>query len=85
MPFDLTLPDWIGIVGSLVIAAAYFAVSSGKADAEKPAFQSLNLMGALLVLVSLYYRPNPGAIIIELLWVGIAVYSLMRYIIRRKP
>lgn len=79
MPFNLTFADWIGIVGSLMIAGAYFAVSSGNADAEKPAFQTFNLIGAILVLISLYYRPNPGAIIIELLWVGIAVFALARF------
>ncbi|NOX73680.1 MAG: hypothetical protein GXP03_08705 [Alphaproteobacteria bacterium] len=84
MPFDLTLPDWIGILGSLIIAAGYFAVSSGRTDAEKPPFQVLNLIGAILVLISLYYRPNPGAILIELLWVGIAVYALVRFIFGKR-
>ncbi len=84
MPFDLTLPDWIGIFGSLVIAAAYFAVSNGRMEATKPAFQGLNLIGAILVLVSLYSRPNPGAILIELLWACIAVIALLRFVLGRK-
>ena len=80
----MTAPDWIGVVGSLMIAGAYFAVSAGNVDAERPAFQLFNLVGALLVLWSLFYRPNPGAIVIEILWAGIAIYTLMRFIWRKK-
>lgn len=84
MLFEFTVFDWIGILGSLIIAAAYLAVSGGRINAEHPTFQLLNLMGALLVLTSLYFRPNPGAILIEVLWTGIAIFTLFRFFRRRK-
>ena len=76
---DLTLIDYIGISGSLVIAGAYLAVSRGWVDAAKPAFHILNLIGAGLILTSLYDRPNPGAIVIEVLWVMIGIWALISY------
>ena len=76
---ELTFVDYVGIAGSLVIAAAYLAVSRGWVTGEQPLFQLMNLTGALMILLSLYYRPNAGAIIIEVLWVGIAVFSLINY------
>lgn len=82
---DLTLIDWLGVLGSLVIAGAYLAVSRGMVDAERPAFNVLNLVGALLILLSLWFRPNAGAIMIEVLWVAIALYALIRYVMRRRP
>lgn len=76
---SLTVIDWLGVLGSLIISGAYLAVSRAWVDAQKPAFNALNLIGAALVLLSLWFRPNAGAIVIEVLWVLIAVYALARY------
>ncbi|GLQ35735.1 hypothetical protein GCM10007939_20180 [Amylibacter marinus] len=76
---DLIWADWVGIAGSIVIASAYFGVSAGRLVGDQPPFQLANLLGAGLILISLYYRPNAGAIVIEVLWVLIAIYSLLRH------
>lgn len=75
---EMTLVDWLGVLGSLLIAGAYFAVSAGRTNAGAPPFHLLNLAGAALILVSLWYRPNAGAIVIELLWAAIAIWALVR-------
>ena len=80
---DLTFIDWLGVLGSLMISGAYLAVSRAWVDATKPAFNILNLIGAALVLLSLYYRPNAGAILIEVMWVLIAAFALFRW--ARRP
>ena len=80
---ELTMIDWIGVLGSLLIAGAYLAVSRGWVDARKPGFNLLNLSGALLILFSLWYRPNAGAILIEVLWVGIAIAALINWAVNR--
>ena len=77
--FELTLIDWIGVLGSFMIAGAHLAVSRSWVDAEKPAFHLLNLAGSLMILASLYFRPNAGAIMIEVLWAAIAIMSLFRW------
>jgi len=76
---ELTFIDYVGVVGSLFIAGAYLAVSRGWVDAKRPAFHLINLAGASFILLSLYFRPNPGAILIEVLWVGIALWSLLQW------
>lgn len=81
---DMTTLDWLGVLGSLFIAGAYFGVSSGRLDGEGPRFQFLNLVGAILILLSLIYRPNAGAILIEVLWIGIALYALAKYFLQNK-
>lgn len=80
---EMTLIDWLGVLGSFVIAGAYLAVTRGWVDATRPAFNLLNLAGATLILWSLWYRPNAGAILIEVLWVGIAAMALLRWAMRR--
>ena len=73
---DLNIYDGIGIVGSLFIAGAYLAISMQWMKADTPRFQLLNLIGAVLILWSLWHRPNAGAILIEVLWIGIAITAL---------
>ena len=80
---DLNTFDYIGVLGSFLIAGAYLAVSRGWVAAERPAFQLLNLAGAVLILISLYFRPNLGAILIEVLWILIAVWSLTAWWLKK--
>lgn len=81
---NMSALDWVGVFGSLVIAGAYYAVSAGYVDAHRPPFHLMNLTGAGLILLSLYVRPNPGAITIEILWILVAVSGLLRYMFKRK-
>ena len=80
---DFGLTDLIGVVGSLMICSGYFAVSTGRMQGETLSYQLLNAIGAILLLVSLYFRPNPGAIVIEALWLVIAVATIVRIVRRR--
>ena len=80
---EMTAIDWLGVLGSLIIAGAYLAVSRGWVSPEKVPFNLANLIGAGLILLSLYYRPNAGAILIEVLWILIALFALWRYARKR--
>ena len=75
--------DWVGIVGSLLLCLAYLAVSNKWLASDEAPFQWINLIGAGLLLLSLCFRPNYGAILIEIIWALIAVISLVR-IMRRE-
>ena len=81
---DMTVIDWLGVLGSLLIAGAYFAASHGKVSAERPLFNLMNLAGACLILWSLWYRPNARAILIEVLWIAVALTALARWALGRR-
>jgi hypothetical protein len=81
---DFTFLDFVGIVGSLIICAAYLAVSLKRVDPEGIPFQATNGSGAILLLISLWYRPNPGAIVIEVLWLAIAGFAIGRALLKRR-
>ena len=81
---DFTLLDFVGVVGSLVICAAYLAVSLRRVDPVGIPFQSANGVGSILLLFSLYFRPNPGAIVIEVLWLAIASFAIGRALLKRR-
>lgn len=82
---DFTGFDLLGVLGSLAICAAYLAVSLGRLDPEGFLYQGTNAAGSALLLLSLWFRPNPGAIVIETLWLMIALFALGRAWVRRRP
>jgi hypothetical protein len=65
---------WLGVAGLLV---AYGLVSAKKLAGDSAIYQSLNLLGAgLLIANSFYYGAFPS-VGINVIWVAIAVYTLV--------
>ena len=68
----------MGVIGSLMIAACYWASTTGRLTTADRWYHTLNLAGAMLILYSLYHRPNPGAIVIEVIWVAVSIWGIHR-------
>lgn len=81
---DFTLVDVVGVVGSLLICMAYLGVSLRRVAPDGLAYQGANALGAAMLLVSLYFRPNPGAIVIEAVWLTIALFAIGRLLLGRR-
>ena len=79
----MTLPDLVGVVGVLCILTAYAGATSGKLDARRAPALLLNLTGALLILVSLYFDFNLSAVLMEGAWALVAVYGLVQLVLGR--
>lgn len=73
---DVTVWDVVGLIGALTICSAYFSVSRGWLNPRGLPYQMMNLAGSVLLLISLWFKPNPGAILIEVLWAAIALSSI---------
>ena len=74
----ILIADILGIIGSLIIAGCYWANTTQRMSTSNIMYHWLNLSGAVLILYSLYYRPNPGAIVIEVIWVCVAIWGVYR-------
>ena len=81
---DFTFLDFVGIVGSLVICAGSLTVSLKRVDPEGSPVQASNGPGPILLLISLWSRPNPVAIVIDVLWLAIAGFAIGRALFRRR-
>ena len=68
----------IGVLGTAVIVAAYFANQSGKLASDDRRYPLANLVGSLMILASFYTAWNLPAALIEILWAGVSLYGLMR-------
>jgi hypothetical protein len=70
--------DWIGILGTAMVLAAFFLLQARRLHGNGIVYQLLNLFGAGGVLVSLWDRFNPSVFVLELVWVAISAYGIVR-------
>ena len=70
--------DWIGMLGTLMVLAAFFLLQAGRLSGTGITYQLLNLFGAGGVLVSLLGKFNVSVFLLELTWVLISAYGIAR-------
>lgn len=80
----MTLPDILGVVGVGLILIAYAGATSGRLDPKKAPALLLNLIGALLILWSLYFDFNLSAVLMEGAWALVAIIGLARLVFAKK-
>jgi hypothetical protein len=78
--------DIIGWIGAGSVLLAYLMVSMRLLQGDSPRYQMLNLVGGVcLVVNTLYFGAYPSSLV-NLIWVGIAIISLVRAASRKhKP
>jgi Na+-translocating ferredoxin:NAD+ oxidoreductase RnfD subunit len=74
----------LGLFGSGLVIWAYFANQQGWMSANGWRYSALNLVGALLILASLYAEWNMPSAFIEAFWAAISLYGLLRAVTRRR-
>jgi hypothetical protein len=70
--------DILGWLGALVVVAAYSLISYGSVDGRSRIYQTLNVIGSILLIVNTaWHRAWPSSVV-NLVWVGIAIGALSR-------
>ncbi len=72
------LPDIIGITGVFIVLWYYFLLQIGKAKAEGFVFSFANLVGSILILISLWFNWNLSSVVIEVAWLLISLCATIR-------
>lgn len=75
---ELAWYDIVGTSGVLLIVMSYFLLQVGKVEAAAPLYSWLNLVGAVMILVSLLYTFNFSSFVIEIFWILISLVGLIR-------
>ena len=78
MRLELAWHVWVGLAGVLVVLLAYFGLQAGRLRGDGVPFQLANIAGAAGIAVSLVYDFNLSAMAIELSWIAISIYGLVR-------
>ena len=77
--------DAIGFVGAAAIVAAYFANQQRWLRSEDWRYPFANLVGAALILVSLFFEWNFPSVVIEIFWITISLYGIARSLANPPP
>ncbi len=76
--------DIIGLIGAALIIVAYLMLQMNKLKAADLLYSILNACGASLIIVSLIISWNLSAFIIEVFWLLISIFGLIKYFVVRK-
>ena len=77
--------DIAGLLGVALILIAYAGAQTRKLDPLAAPALAMNMVGAGLVLVSLTHKFNLAAFLMEAAWALVALYGLIRVVIKRRP
>jgi hypothetical protein len=69
---------FIGLAGMSSIVIAYYLLERGRLHRDNPKYYILNLVGAALLEVSLVINFNLGSFVIEIFWMAISIFGLLR-------
>ena len=77
---SLQLPwhEYVGLIGVALCLLAYFGLQAGRLRGDGLLFQLTNVAGAGGIAVSLLYNFNLSAMLIELAWIAISGYGIVR-------
>ena len=80
---DLHLFDVPGFIGVLLIVIAYLLLQLEKLPSSSPSYSMLNAAGALLIILSLTFKFNLSAFIVEVFWLLISLFGLTKSLLSR--
>lgn len=72
--------DLVGNLGVFCVLATYLLVQMGRMDIRRPTYSLTNAAGAILILVSLLHDFNLSSFVIEIAWLLISLYGLIRWL-----
>ena len=75
---DLHWYDCAGLLGVIALLFAFFLLQAGKLHGNGFVYQLLNALGAGAVLISLFYAFNLSAFLMELAWLAVSIYGMVR-------
>ena len=70
--------DLVGNIGVLLMVVAYLLLQLEKMSSSAVSYLLLNTVGAMLVIISLKFRFNLSAVLMEAFWLVISLYGLAK-------
>ena len=80
---DYSWFDLVGNVGVLLMVIAYLLLQLEKLSSSAVNYLLLNAAGAVLVIISLKFRFNLSAFLMEAFWLLISLYGLAKPLMAR--
>ena len=81
---DYSWFDLIGNVGVLLMVVAYLLLQLEKLSGSALSYLLLNAVGAVLVMISLMFRFNLSAFLMEAFWLLISLFGLTKSLLSKR-
>ncbi|MDP4708589.1 MAG: hypothetical protein NWS20_01085 [Rickettsiaceae bacterium] len=78
------LSDIIGVIGVTLVVLSFFLLQAEKITPNSSFYLYSNFAGAIMLLFSLYYHWNLASVIIEIMWLFISIYGIVRVKLLKK-
>ena len=78
MNIAIQWPTVVGLIGTLLVLLAFFLLQAQRLHGNGPAYQLLNAVGAAAIIVSLFHAFNLASMLLEIAWLLISVYGMIR-------
>lgn len=76
--------DIIGMAGTFLVVLAFFLIQLEKIDPKGIQYNLYNLIGAILLLVSLCINFNLASFVIEIFWISASIVGIYKYYWRKR-
>jgi hypothetical protein len=76
--------DVVGMIGVVLILLAYFLLQVGRINVSGLSYSVANLIGAGFITLSLLFKFNFSAFLIEVCWMAISIVGIAQYFRRRR-
>jgi hypothetical protein len=80
----MTVPDLAGLVGVLLILSAYALGQLERLKMDALPALLMNLGGAALVMISLLFKFNLSAFLMEAAWALVALFGLVKLALKKR-
>jgi hypothetical protein len=79
--FIVNLLGWTGVILLLI---AYALVSNKRCEGDSYLYQSLNIVGAFLLIINSFYFGAYPSVGVNVAWIGIALFTLLNTLKKSK-
>jgi hypothetical protein len=78
MTINIQWPTIVGLVGTFLVLLAFFLLQSERVRGNGSIYQLMNAIGAAAIIVSLVYEFYLASMLLEIAWLLISIYGLVR-------
>ncbi len=73
----------VGTVGVATIVITYVLLQTGKVRSDSLNYSLYNGIGAVLILISLYFEFNFPSFVVEFFWLLISLFGIGKYLLKK--
>lgn len=72
------ITEGLGAIGVVLILLSYWMLQNDRFTRDLLGYSIMNMIGAILVIVSLFFSWNTSAMIIEIAWVFMSLFAIIK-------